>query len=603
MSQTLIYMDGNLIDLDPETVIAITFQAIKAEDLSTRRIVFSNSIKIPWTPTNHILFGYLSNLHSLTSKPYAIQRGKVVQEGLEVIPDANIFVKKSRDRDFSIEIFENSFDFFASIKEKKINELAIIADSGWEAADIDAARLNTSGIVAALIKFSVVGSAEIFTVDRFLPSFFYHTIITSILEETGLTLSGSILTDPRFTDLIIPFFSDKFEYKSSFYSQFAKYAGTSDHPVTNAVNSETIAVGLNMTDETHGTFVCHMAIGGITWNGGGNLILRIKKNGVLVDSITVATNPAPGGLADLSIIDFVNPGDVFNVYVYSDDMSGPGIDYTITNSTFLRFIPDGKVNRTLVNWTELMPEIKVTDFLKDFFVRFGIVYKQVGGVLIMKTLEEIIQDTAGALDWTSKLVNVKDQGIDFGTSYGQNNHFNYSDSIDDEAHGRGNLTIANNKLDLNKEIFGSLFENSKDVYASSFLFANVPVYEDPAATIDQFANSPGVKLLTLKDRVSEGAITFDAIARTDYKIGYFLDAELAKDTGFQYFVNEFYPSLAAALQRTKIITKFFNLSVIDVMSYDPFKMVYDGTGYYLVNKISNYVPGKITKVEVFKVSL
>lgn len=601
MTNTLIYMDGNLIDLDPETVIAITFQAIKAEDLSTRRIVFSNSIKIPWTPANHILFGFLSNLHSLTSKPYAIQRGKVVQEGLEVIPDANIFVKKSRDRDFSIEIFENSFDFFASIKEKKINELAIIADSGWEAADIDAARATTSGIIAAVIMWSAYPS--IYEVDRFLPSFYYHTIITSILEATGLTLSGSILTDPRFTDLIIPFFTDKLEYPSSFYSQFARYQGTSNHPVTNAVNNETIAVGLLMTAETHGTFVCHIAIGGITWNGGGTLTLRIRKNGSLVDSILVATNPAPGGLADLSVVDFVNPGDLFEAYVYSDDMAAPGIDYTITNSTFLRFIPDGKVNRTLVNWTELMPEIKVTDFLKDFFVRFGIVYKQVGGVLILKTLEEIIQDTAGALDWTDKLVNVKDQEIDFGTSYGQNNHFNYSDSIDDEAHGRGNLTIANNKLDLNKELFGSVFENSKDTYVNTFLFANVPVYEDPAATIDQFANSPGVKLLTLKNRVNENAITFDATPRTDFKVGYFLDASLAKDTGFQYFVNEFYPSLAAALQRTKIITKYFNLSVIDVMSYDPFKMVYDGTGYYIVNKISNYVPGKVTRVELFKVSL
>jgi len=109
------------------------------------------------------------------------------------------------------------------------------------------------------------------------------------------------------------------------------------------------------------------------------------------------------------------------------------------------------------------------------------------------------------------------------------------------------------------------------------------------------------KLLTLKARTTETAITFDGAARTDYKLGYFVDITQTKDTGFQYFVDQFYPSLESSLQQNKTITKFFNLTEVDVASYDQHKMIWDGHGYYLP-KIDKFIPGKITKVVLFKVS-
>lgn len=607
MNRTVIYIGDDVLELYPNTVVATTIQSIEVGDLSVRKVSHTNNIKAPWTPNNCTVLGYAYDEKINTNIPYSIQLGKNVQNGIEVMPKANIHVVKSNKKEFNIQIYENVADFFEQIKNKTLNEFTPIAESGLDPADIDAVRATTSGIIAAVVVWK---EGAVYDSDFFLPSFFYHTFISSILESTGLTPSGNILTDARFTDLIIPYFKENFEYPQSYYSQFQYFEDNAAPQVeTNQVDEEQAFIAHSIGSEgasgsRHGTYFVHCAVGGITWNGGTNLILRVKKNGVLAASATIATNPAPGGLADVSFTDFFEDGDNFICYVYSDDMSAPGIDYTIATSSYLRFEPDSKVNRDSVVWNELFHDVKAIDLIKDFFTRFAIIPKQVGNNLILKTLEEIIDDKAGAVDWSSKVVNVHDEEISFETSYGQSNNFNYQNVVNDESRGRGVMTINNTKLELTKDIFTSVFENCADTFTTGvFKSAVIPVYNTDSVDILDFANPPGMKLLTKRDRAGdEPDITFDATPRSDYKIGYFIDEDQAKDTGFQYFLDEFYPSLTSALQRTKTITKYFRLSEIDIQAYDSHKMIFVNGVYYILNKIVNFIPGKITKVELFKVS-
>ncbi len=257
-----------------------------------------------------------------------------------------------------------------------------------------------------------------------------------------------------------------------------------------------------------------------------------------------------------------------------------------------------------VDWNQYFADIKPKDVLRDFFTRFGIVHKQVKETLYLKTLEAICTDRPGAVDWSSKLVNRHLETINLKADYGQNNYFNHnkSDEVDDPTLGRGNMTVDSNILTGEKNVFDSAFYNSITETTDGYLAATVPVYDADSADIEDFANAPGLRILTLKARSTEAAITFNVTARTDYKIAYFVDSLLTKDTGFQYFIDQFYPSFEQALQKNKVITKFYNLTVLDIAQYDPHKMVYDGEGYYIVNEITNFIPGMITKVSLFKVS-
>lgn len=696
----ILYIGDEIVDLYPKALIFYTVQRLDVGNLSGRSVNVSNSFTAPWTENNERLFGFAKHEKSKTSLTYTLRQCKMVNDGVEIAVNNVLYITKTVNKEFSLQIFEDIFDWFQSVIDKNIADLEPIDDSAWNASDMDAARLSTDGLVSALIFWA---NNIVFSELNFLPSFYYHTLINKILEFTGLSVSGNILTDARFTDLIVPFASPKFEYPESYYSQFRFYnPRTSDQNVVGAIDSETVVFGQNVSIYTHGTYFARVSVGGITWGTGTNLILRLRVNGDLVASYYMTSPVAPGVSVEVQYKGFFNPGDIVNFYIYSDAMAGPGISYTIVGSfvsTYMTFTPDGIINRGLVNWNVLLPKISCSDLLKDFFNRFGIVPKQVNNQLIFKTISEIIEDVGGAVDWSLKLVNPKNKAIDFKTTYAQQNKFAYQDRVDDSDLGAGSIDIENTTLPISKTLFTSIFGNSNTVRYFNWTAGSIPIF-DPnreedtgdftagrtvvaADDIDQtdentivyllsavpfnftidvlntdttvmlknigtdivtliegagitlpdgafdippgfyvilvYRNTglpdiylfetvltietnedPGLRLMTLKDRTVEDSVTFDAIPRTDYRIGYFVDEDEDKDTGFQYFIDQFYATLEASLQKNKILTKFYLLTENDIKSSDPHKMIYDGDGYYLVNKIVNFYPGRVTKVELFK---
>jgi hypothetical protein len=257
-----------------------------------------------------------------------------------------------------------------------------------------------------------------------------------------------------------------------------------------------------------------------------------------------------------------------------------------------------------VDWNQYFNEIKADALLKDFFNRFGILFNISGTTIELKTIQAIISDRAGAVDWSEKLVKSKPE-LDFSLKdYAQSNMFRYTDSefVNDYTLGQGSLDIDNDTLKAEQEKYLTFFENSRTENTTGHLVARIPVYDSTSEISDDIVEAPGIKLLTLKSRTSEPAITFDQTARTDYKLGYFLDDALAKDTGFQYFLDTYYSSFTEALQLFKQTSKYFYLTELDVYNFNRLKMIWDGDGYYLIDEIKNYIPGKITKVVLFKVS-
>lgn len=577
----MIYIGDDIVDLYPDTKISLNVKRIEIGDLTARYVTYTNNIRVPRTENNDILFGNPSEEATASALPYTIRNGKYI-DGVTIIQDAIIYISKSRPTEYDISIYENVFDFFSEVKGLTVRDVEPIADSAWDGTVQAATDDTTDGLINARIWWGKSG------VDHILPSFFYHTFVTKVLEYTGLTPSGNILTDSRFTDLVIPYFQDKFEYPEEFYSQFNRLNVLgSDVPATDQVNVEAVVVGFNFTEASHGTIQGFFSIGGITWGNATELTGRIKKNGSTVASVSIALDPAPGGTAFVEYTDFFDVGDVVNIVVYSDAMSSPGADYTRVNNCYIKYVADGLINPDEVYWNELFTDLSCEALLTDFFNRFGVIYKQVDNTLYLKTFEEILGDD-DAIDWTDKLSERAE--INFSLNYAQNNYFVYQDLIEDANAGRGALTINSNKLPIEKNIFVSTFGNSlSGFYDNDPTYrAFIPVYISTSADIYDFDQSPGLRLLTLKQY-------------SGYKAAYFLDSTEDKDTGFNYFIGEFYTNLQEALQKNKLVTKFYYLTLDDIVNYDPFKLVYDNDGYYIINRIVNFVEGKLTKVELFKV--
>lgn len=601
MPLTNVYIGDSLVDLFPNTVLATNISRAEIGSVASRSVTYTNSINVPHTKNNCDLFGFPFDVNSNSSIPYTLRTGKYVVDGVCILPDAVIQIVSAEKNLFKLRIYENVYDFYLNIKGKTLRELDVITDSAWTPAGIDSARNTTTGIVSAIIDWNNP-SGTVFQSSHFLPSFYYHTFVTAILELTGLEPEGNILTDDDFLDLIIPYFNDSFEYPEDFYSQFnILYSlGGGGTPETDQVNEETnLLFTPPLTEASHGVYQAFFSVGGITWNTGTVIEGRIKKNGVTVASGTIATSPAPGGTLSIQFEDFFDVGDNVDVVIYSNAMSSPGIDYTKVSNSFLQYTADGLVNPDLVVWDQLLTGISAQDLLKDFYIRFGIVDRVENNKLILKTIEEIISDRAGALDWTSKLTDKTE--VLFSTELAQENYFVYNDLIGDQTSGRGSISVANTTLKETNEYFSSVFGNSQTRAKIDTVLAKIPVYNSTSADVYDFDNNPGVRLLTLKDRDIEGSITFNGTPRTDYKIGYFTDNTKAKDTGFQYFIDNYYSGYQRSLQKNKIVTKFFYLLPQDIKNYNHHKLIFVGDSYYLVNKITGFVPGKATKVELFKV--
>jgi len=449
------------------------------------------------------------------------------------------------------------------------------------------------------------------------------TILIYLLAPWADTIVLGVPPIERFTDLVIPFPGDSFEYPDE---TIINYDASTTKP-GQFVSSPSIAVGVKMdlidvtgfilsddyyspTNSTEVTvrFTVSVPVTGINWLNATQTNLKICRYRTseisYVTSNTISSPTTIGTLTATADIP-IRTGDIVYVKFFSNSASSPTVTFTTTSAGTFTAEATPFVDVSNVDWNALWPEIEATELLQDFLTRFNIIMKQKDGTIYLKSLEDILGDRTNAVDWSAKLTKTI-KPIDFTLPMAQTNYLSYNDQVNDEELGRGAMEISNTTLPVEKTIYNSPFENCIAFTSDDFTnMAEILVFDADSTGITDFSNSPGLKLCTLRDYdlLTEPPITFDVLARYDYKIAYFVDTTQTKDTGFQYFVDQFYPRYEGCLQKNKVIIKEYYLDELDIKNYDPHKIIYDGEGYYLVNKISNFVPNRITKVELFKIAL
>jgi hypothetical protein len=588
----VVYIDGQIIDLDPKTSIAWTVQRIDIGELSKNYASFSNTIKAVDTERNNRIFQNAKLENSDGTFQYTFQDCKVVQKGIETINGKCQIIGFDGDN-YSIVIYDSFVSLISFIDGKDLSNIDFGSES-WQATAIDNARVATTGFLTAVMNW---GRASIYEANYFLPCYYYKDLIEKILQITGYSLSASILSNSDLTDLICTPVSS-FKYKDGY--------NNSNIPTTSTNNFFNASGQVDMT----------MPVQNVPFGIRANIKLTINftsitftKGGGSTSNVVVEAVGTTVGTFGIGTAITANTSGTF-VYEFNDQALITSQTITIRiryikdgafpgdNVTIITFAPSCKVeivdtlnvNRSDVYWNRLVTKTPLKDILKDFFVRFGIVYKIEGNTLILKTLEEICLDTASAVDWTSKRVNRKKSGIEFKTNYAQSNYFLHQDDAKDKFLGSGSLAIANTTLQTAKDFFTSVFSNARRWTGTGYEVMSYPAYDSTSTGIDDIKEEPPLMIGTLKARTTEAAITFNATARTDYKLAYHTDASQIKDSSFRY-----------ALQKNKICKYEYNLNELDIANYDPHKMIFDSGSYYLINKIKNFRSGKITNVELFKI--
>lgn len=661
-NRVLLFVNDTLVDMPERFTFAATIKRLDIGDIAGRSASYTNQLKLPWSSVNQKVFGFLANEKNASTTPYAKLPAKIVANGVEIIPDATCWVTGVDNAGVTISILDNSKNLFSTIQGKKLNRLSHIADSAWLAADMDAARTSTTGLIAAILDWGRNGGGTIYNSSFFLPCFFYYDFIKQILQQTGLTLSGAILTDQTFLDLVIPYGLPKLEYPSSVNSDyvFSVCKNSIDKNIVIAADAgspseEVIQIDYDFqnppttyqgaarifdtgaykatipnTGATNAWLVATLSASAYfnvsAWNPGDIIRFKIRvrdKNGVVTSTTTADADYATYGAAPVIGLNLIFPsvtlslkdGDQIDMTVGTLVGSGSGaVTISMRRATSSPFTnlklstPSGTVSTASVKWQLLFPDIWQADLLKDFFVRFGIIHNQKGNTLYLKSIKDIIEDVASAVDLTSKRTADPDQ-INYSPSgWAYANLFTYTEDSgsgiepDDNA-GSGGLYTFNRLLPGERNIYNAMFEVCRDNTVNSVLAALVRVYDSTSANVADFKKEPGLRLLTLRAKgAGEPNITFNAIARSDYKVANFLYASRSKDTSWTYFLNKYYgPVFAKSLKNLRIITRKYNLTELDVHAFDPHKMIYDDGSYFLVSQIKNFIPGTPTQVDLMKI--
>ncbi len=523
-----IFVEDQLIDIDPGQVIAGTFQAsaLASGDVVNRKASYTNQINAPRTNNNISIFGFSNFINSGATFPFTKKTVRINANGLEIL--RGVVIIKSFETSFSLQIFSTGKDLLLAMGTKKLDELDF-GDSPitWNPSYWDTKRASTTGLCAPVINYGQIDEtlANGTIGNYYLPSVSYKDILTQILSEAGYTVSGTFYTS------------------DAFFNNMVMTYGRKDWPGTS-----------------------------------------FKINEILPDNILQA------------------------------------------------------------------------DFVKDFLIRFGAYFRFDGLDIEIITLEEILTDTANAVDWSAapsdgskgKRANKKNATEYTWQDFAQSNYFRYPEQdfpdkvLDPYVSRDGILSVANENLITAKDpYYKSIFSRDEAIpghgsgftgniiyniasVSNNIFAATQPIWETVPSNYE-FDNTPKPMLCLLRDPTTftgpivEGSIRYDGNVRTDYKIAFFAIPPLSVLPLTEYspalnnmawqnnfgtakgLLDLYYPTLQGILTAgTYKVTREYLLNTLDIYELDLLRLVYDEGQYFLISRLREYVTGRITKAELLK---
>lgn len=505
-----LFIEEREVELQPDTVIAITLQINDFAEMVDRQANYTNQFKVPRTRANREIFELVDVVQSETSLPYRKLKARVIKEGIQVIDNGFAIIESSTDH-YNVTVYGGLVDFFKIIEGKKLSDLDLSAYNHlWNFNNVMDSRINTDGYIYAIIdnaqvNYQIDNTNKTIRADYALPCMFVHTIIEKIVSEAGFVLSGDILNSPIYQNLILQIANDKWVLSGKVLNatktdNTARYNGTS--------RSNFFA-----QDDSSGSAV--LRVGNFdaqsSWFlSGGNLPhyfvmqgdyevpnqIEVKFSGRYSWSV-IGNNPEKyyislwkiplGTGTPVRLRTVVAPANYVmgesNVYFELSIPAGTyqqndhfyiealRLAHNPTSSNFY-FHAGSKVEAWLnepvpmtygdpVVITDNLPDMSQTEFMKAVAQLFGLTYKPdaISGTMKVEGLKVLVDNIQKAKDWTDKLHMERDKNglpvfdIRYRLgSYAQKNIFRYSnDDAVPESYGEGIINVADETLDAENE--------------------------------------------------------------------------------------------------------------------------------------------------------
>lgn len=644
-----LFIGDREIQLPNSMKVGLTFQANTIGDLSSRQGNFSNKFKFPKTKENQITVEQCSNINANTDLPYRVLNGKVIQNGIEIMPDANFRIE-GVDTDYDAMINSGTTTFFNRIAGKKLRDLDLSEyDHTYTSANVVAGYIRSEGYCYPDILWNKTTTTV--PVAR-QPVMFIKTLMERIATEGGYELTGNFLDDYYYNNTLITcdfrrekdWVLDNSVHIQKDPASYSALVVSSDglHVVPMDFQNSGNFVGqiftapepmyVNFRHTIVAKFKGQMISGFPYFQSPVNYMVQfvnLTTGLVIAQSIYTFSSTERAQITagvevevvmncETGFISLITGQQIQIRQELTTDGGFSNIAWLITDES--KYDADVKdifypYNGSLIKVSEIQHDMTQSEFFKGIMNLFGIV----GGVddytkkVVLNTFESIKGNIPSAKNWTTKVDLSFIPEIKFRDgNYAQKNYFKYkieSDvvdnynynatfwesifgSTDSEFYGSGVIEIDDNTLPDSKDIFVLPFAASVN--------NAVPVVNNDYS-VDKF---------TARLFVFYGRDTNPTSSQVT-----FWDVSRSRTLAFSHFFptsdnmkKRYYSVIEQILTRFKKVSLYLNLNEMDIVELDySIPIFLDITiknitinAYFYINRIENFQNGKSTKVELIR---
>ena len=499
MNYFRIYINDFLIDLDTSENYSQTFQVNSIIDVSTRQSNFTQNIKVPKTERNVNFFNSLGIASDISRVPYVKMETVVTWKTLPIITKGWGIIKNTSDT-YSLHILDGIIDFFKAIENKTIGNEIDLTEINHDKDLVSVINSFSNENYRYLItdyngKTHFGNTNEIINIDYLIPSARVKYLWNKIFLKYGFTYLGDIFNDIDFQNLWITYpknidFTgildvyldatvDKFRARriSIFRDNEHHYAILNPYTL-NSGQLNNYGYNVYGNDNLKGHFVapitsdyiielngtCDVVAGGNTYNR--LFILRNVQGLNPMDAYQNSSNAIEVSMVrrtnqDIYDITFkknitLNAGESLALYLFSF----PGRNELQADINF----KISKIDKLQISFSDELKDLQIKDFVKEVMVYFGLTAfsDKFSNNIKFKTLKERIKNN-NIIEWTEKYNKRKSENYIYG-SYAKQNYFKHNYNDKESSYNDGSITVINDNLEDNKDIFKSkFFTPEKDI--------------------------------------------------------------------------------------------------------------------------------------------
>lgn len=651
MNGERLYINGIQLELNNNSKIAYTMQVNDIASVTSRQANFTKSIEIPRTPKNIKILEYLGVVGNVSVLPYQKNEINYYLNNDCIIFNGWGVISETGSDKYQLHIYDGVIDFFKIIENKNLGELElneinhIKSLSAVTASWNDANGLNFKYILADYNGKAKYASGTKFNIDYLVPSVSVPYLFDKIFDKYDMTYSGDIFQSDDFKNLYMTYpkgvaasgeLEDIYFNANCAFEQFSWiYDGITSlymyvdgteaydnlNDIVNAKHfkvNETGSYKIEISGE-----IC--PIGNSNELAGVQCNIWIGKNSIPignannVSDLTLLRSNVGGSYTsfyDCSAEKVITLNALDSLCIVIRQFDGKNLRYVNEKSSNPFKFKISKIEGSEIDFSTTFIDFKTKDFISEITNRYGLTifkdkYTQNYQFL---TLDERINQ-ADKVDWSDKLVVKGNEKYIYG-DYAQNNIFKYKYNDANSNYNDGYIKINNVNLTDEKDVINSkIYSPEKELNTVDFPY-NSHIYKLWNKEVDENEGTQEVKYKELDKR-------FYFIKSQDYHFGsptvvgseYLIEQQtiptattvsIESYSGVSYseVIKNYYSEYSNILNNSKIISVKLNLNETDISTFD-FKNIYyfkQFGEYFLINKISNWQPNKLTDVELLRIN-